>query len=104
LADLYKSIGRYAEAEPLCLRSLAICEEQLGINHPFTAMSLNNLAELYVYYAIDKYNDAESLFLRALQIAENILGVNHPNTKTIRNNLEILRQQMNSEQLNNSPT
>jgi tetratricopeptide (TPR) repeat protein len=102
LAGLYESTGRYAEAEPLYVRSLAIREEQLGANHPSTATSLNNLARLYE--STGRYAEAEPLYVRSLQIAESILGADHPNTKTIRKNLEILRQQMNSKQLNNSPT
>jgi len=44
---LYHSMGRYSEAEPLYRRSLAIREQQLGADHPYTASSLNNLAGLY---------------------------------------------------------
>ncbi|PSB26571.1 hypothetical protein C7B82_19315 [Stenomitos frigidus ULC18] len=36
LAYLYKSQGRYAEAEPLFLRALAIRVEKLGDDHPST--------------------------------------------------------------------
>jgi hypothetical protein len=39
--------GRYAEAEPLIRRSLAIREEVLGQDHPNVARSLNNMADLY---------------------------------------------------------
>ena len=39
-------MGRYAEAEPLYRRSLAIWEKQLGRDHPDVATSLNNLAGL----------------------------------------------------------
>jgi tetratricopeptide (TPR) repeat protein len=39
--------SRYPEAEPLYKRALAIREQQLGLEHPDTALSLNNLAELY---------------------------------------------------------
>ena len=39
--------GRYADAEPLFKRSLAIREKALGPNHPDVALSLNNLASLY---------------------------------------------------------
>ena len=39
-------MGRYAEAEPLYRRSLAIWEKQLGRDHPHVATSLNNLAAL----------------------------------------------------------
>ncbi len=47
LAALYHAQGRYAEAEPLYNRALAILEKALGPGHPLVATSLNNLAELY---------------------------------------------------------
>ena len=46
LAVLYRDQGRYAEAEPLFRRSLAISETALGREHPDVAQSLNNLALL----------------------------------------------------------
>lgn len=39
--------ARYAEAEPLHERVLAICERSLGTEHLTTAAGLNNLASLY---------------------------------------------------------
>ncbi|MFM6898051.1 MAG: tetratricopeptide repeat protein, partial [Microcystis panniformis] len=36
LAGLYKYQGRYAEAEPLYVRAIAIYQERLGENHPDT--------------------------------------------------------------------
>ncbi len=47
LAALYHTQGKYAEAEPLHQRSLAIREKALGPEHPNVATSLNNLAALY---------------------------------------------------------
>src|SRR5262249_30712138 len=47
LASLYNAQGRYAEAEPLYKRALAIGEKALGPEHPTVALSLNNLAALY---------------------------------------------------------
>jgi CHAT domain-containing protein len=44
LADFYQAQGRYAEAEPLFKRSLAISEKALGPEHPDVALTLNNLA------------------------------------------------------------
>ena len=41
--------GRYADAEPLYKRALAIREKALGPDHPDVAQSLNNLAVLYEY-------------------------------------------------------
>ena len=47
LARLYTGQGRYAEAEPLYQRSLAIREKAFGRDHPNVANSLNNLVGLY---------------------------------------------------------
>jgi len=46
LALLYKAQGRYAEAEPLYQRALAIREKALGPEHPDVATSLENYADL----------------------------------------------------------
>ncbi len=48
VAGVYFKQGRYAEAEPLVKRSLAIREKALGPEHPDVAQSLNNLAVVYV--------------------------------------------------------
>ena len=49
--------GKYAEAEPLFKRALAIREKALGKDHPDVATSLNNLALLYDSQG--KYAEAE---------------------------------------------
>jgi tetratricopeptide (TPR) repeat protein len=72
LAALYHSQGRYADAEPLCRRSLAIEEKALGRDHPAVAGSLNNLAALYVGQG--RYADAEPLYQRSLAIQTAIIG------------------------------
>ena len=46
LAELYRVQGRYAEAEPLHKRALAIAEKALGPDHPHVATSLENYAAL----------------------------------------------------------
>ena len=63
-AESYKEEGRYADAEPVYKRDLAIREKALGPDHPDVAQSLNNLAELYS--AQGRYADAEPLYKRAL--------------------------------------
>ena len=42
LAWLYAAQGRYAKAEPLYKRALAIVEKALGPDHPNVAKSLEN--------------------------------------------------------------
>jgi tetratricopeptide (TPR) repeat protein len=49
LAKLYDDQGRYADAEPLFRRALAIHEKARGPDHPRFANSLNNLALLYFH-------------------------------------------------------
>ena len=44
LAELYRAQDRYAEAEPLQKRALAIREKALGPDHPNVAKSLENYA------------------------------------------------------------
>jgi len=67
---------------------LEIKEKVLGVDHPSTATSLNNLALLLN----DKgdYEGAEPLFRRALEIREKVLGVDHPETAMSLNNLAAL--------------
>ncbi len=46
LAVLYRAHGKYAEAEPLYKRALAIVEKGLGPEHPSVATSLEIYAAL----------------------------------------------------------
>jgi tetratricopeptide (TPR) repeat protein len=77
LALLYDRQARYADAESLYKRSLAINEKALGADHPDVAASLTNLANLYG--AQGRYADAEPLYKRSLAINEKALGPGHPN-------------------------
>ncbi len=82
--------ARFAAAEPLHRRALAIREAALGKEHPDTALSLNNLAGLLrVRGALD---EAEPLHRRALAIREAALGKEHPYVASSLNHLaELLR-------------
>ena len=88
LGQVAKVTGRYAEAEPLIKRSLAIREKVLGADHPDVARSLNNMADLYERQK--RYADAEPLYRRALSIRERAAGPDHPETATSTNNLAYL--------------
>ena len=84
--------GKYAEAEPLALQAIEVSLKKNGPDHPDTATSLNNLAELYSTQG--KYDLAEPLYKRALAIREKALGPDHPDTATDLNNLaELYRTQ-----------
>ena len=80
LAGLYRDQGKYAEAEPLFQRALAIRERTLGPEHPEAARSLQNLAVLYNDQG--KYAEAEPLYQRSLAILEKALGPEHSHVAT----------------------
>jgi tetratricopeptide (TPR) repeat protein len=71
--------ARYAEAEPLYRRALAIDEAVLGCDHPETTQALNNLAVLLRTQG-HLHGEAEYLARRALAIREAALGPDHPDT------------------------
>ena len=50
LAGLYRSQGKYADAEPLYQRALNILEEALGLKHPNT----RTVRENYVFTEKDE--------------------------------------------------
>ena len=58
LAGLSENQARYAEAELLYKRLLAIREKSLGHAHVETAKAVNNLA--YLYQRQGRYTDAET--------------------------------------------
>jgi len=47
LAEFYESQNKYAEAEPLRKRALALMEKILGPEHPLVVQGLYNLSTLY---------------------------------------------------------
>ena len=65
LAVLYKDQGRYADAEPLYKRSLAIEEKALGPDHPDVASVAEQSGA--ALSAQGRYADAEPLYKRRWQ-------------------------------------
>jgi len=95
LAVLYHQQGKYAEAEPLNKRALAIRKRVLGPAHPAVANSLNNLAALY--HQQGKYDEAEPLYKRSLAIVAKALGPEHPHVATSLENYAMLLRKTNRE-------
>ncbi len=63
---LYDNQSKYAEAEPLYKRSLAIREKALGPEHPHVAQSLESFAALFRQTA--RADEAERMEARAKAI------------------------------------
>jgi tetratricopeptide (TPR) repeat protein len=84
LAVLYQELSRYADAEALYKRTLA-----LNAPRPdHVAGGLNNLAELYRLQG--RYAEAEPLYKRSLAIMEKTFGPDHPSVATTLNNIALL--------------
>ena len=64
LAALYESQGRYSEAEPHYLRSLAIRLEKLGENHPYTQSTQMSLILLRLQIATGMDTDSLTQLLQ----------------------------------------
>ena len=92
----YYSKGKYQAAIPVCQRALEIRKEQLGDRHLSTALSLNNLAELY--RSMGRYESAEPLCLESLEIHKEKMGDRHPSTATSLFNLAALYHNTNQNQ------
>lgn len=95
LAEAYRKQGKYTEAGPLYLRSLAIWKKALEPDHPLVAIGLNNLALLYS--AQGKYAEAEPLYQRSLTIQEQALGSDSLYVAIILENYASLLRRMNRE-------
>ena len=85
--------ARYAEAERLLRRALAIWEARDPDNLD-TATGLNNLGVLLRFRG-RYFGEAEELLRRALKIREAALGPDHPDTAISLNNLALLLQAQN---------
>jgi len=88
LASLYKSQGRYSEAEPLYLDALEMRKRLFTGDHPAVANSLNNLA--YLYDSQGRYSEAEPLYLDALEMRKRLFTGDHPAVANSLNNLAYL--------------
>lgn len=88
LGQVYASLGRDADAEPLYKRALSLYEKAVGLDSAEIAPVLNNLAALDQLQL--RYAEAEPLFKRALAIREKALGPAHPDVGQALNNLATL--------------
>ena len=84
-AHNYYENRRYGEAEPLYKRSLEINEKVYGPDHPYVALSLNNLGLLYNMQ--ERYAEAGQLIKRSLEIWEKAFG---PENTSIETSLNLL--------------
>src|SRR5260221_147407 len=75
LAELYRTEGKYQEAESVALRAVEIDERRAGSDSPDVAGSLHTLAA--IYRDTGRYDEALSLLERSLAIREKAFGSEH---------------------------
>jgi tetratricopeptide (TPR) repeat protein len=92
LARLRQVQKRYADAEQLYNRALAMAETERGRNHPDTAICLSNLAGLLQFE--QKYPEAEAAYTEALAILEKTLGPEHESIGRVLGNYAALLRKM----------
>lgn len=76
LAGCYKEEGRYAESEPLYIKSLPVLAEAFGQSSVQYTRCFYTLASLYIDMA--RYNDAEGMIAAAVNFYKEILGNESP--------------------------
>jgi tetratricopeptide (TPR) repeat protein len=88
LASLYRVEGKYAQAEPLFMKTLEVARRVLGQEHPKTLICMHTLALLYLDQG--QYGQAEPLLTRAVEVESRVLGPVHPTTLRHINDLAFL--------------
>jgi tetratricopeptide (TPR) repeat protein len=66
LAYVYFGQKKFAEAEPVYKRLLALWESSAGLEHPMVALTLDKMAEFYAFQ--QRYEEAEKAASAALTI------------------------------------
>jgi len=78
MANVYRYQGKYDLAEPLYVECLEKSKVLLGLDHPDTLTSMNNVANLYS--KLGKCDLAEPLLVECLEKRKLVLGLAHVHT------------------------
>jgi len=73
-------------------KALAIREKVLGLEHPDTATSYNNIAILY--YTMQKHQEAAKMMQKAIDVWEKVLPANHPNLINAKRDLVTIKAKL----------
>lgn len=78
LAYIYWAQGRWEKAEDLEAQALESQKQFLGLDHPDTLVSMNNLARTWELSG--KHEAAMSLMAECIRLRTQKLGPDHPHT------------------------
>jgi len=76
LGVVYRTEGKFAQAEMLQNKVLEANRRVLGEEHPFTLLSMINVAVLYRDQG--EYAKAEQLMVKAVDLQSRVLSEEHP--------------------------
>ena len=88
LGELYRTMGKFENAEALYTQTLEKNKKVFGEESPNYINTLNNIARLY--QAMGKYEKAESFYLQSLGISRQVFGDMHPGDVVLLNNIATL--------------
>ncbi len=88
-------MGLHAAGIAAAKRAIALRRNTLGLDHPDTTRSINNLAVLYA--AMGAYGEAEGRYHQVLAIRAKSLGPEHPDTLRSFENLVALHVELRPE-------
>jgi tetratricopeptide (TPR) repeat protein len=81
------SDGRWKEAEESCTQQIETERRKLGLDHPDTLTSMNNLAVTFRNQG--RLDAAEELHMQVMETSKKTLGADHPDTLASMNNLAL---------------
>ena len=84
-AKFLSKIGSYQLAVILNQQVAVHLKKVLGLEHPATLISMNNLA--LAFSDQGRWKEAEELGVQVMETRKRVLGLDHPNTLTSMNNL-----------------
>lgn len=90
VADLYMSLRRYAEAEPILRHALATLEKRGSRNVVETTLTIQTLQSLSLcYFSQDRYKEAQPLIDRAVELSSRTFGPDHVLTAAMLSTLAL---------------
>jgi tetratricopeptide (TPR) repeat protein len=87
LARVYRTFGRYEEAERTSRKAIAIQTGILGEQNPLTLTSMNSLVFTLLYR--NKYKESEELGRKVSELRARVLGPEHADTLLAQHNLAL---------------
>lgn len=88
LANVYLEMGELELALQFYIESQQIDINELGADHPWTAISTSNVG--YTYRKMKRFDEALAAYEHALEVAEKVWPPEHPDTIRIKTSIQLV--------------